>query len=324
MNLGLIAPGPGDGTSFYRAFGPLSYLSRETGIRLITADDWDWTNLLQLDAMFLQRPYTNEHGMIAKLCRALCIPLWVDYDDLYSAFPAWAPRQRVIYGNAEALRVMQFCLETAAVVTVSTEVLRQKLSPKAIVVPNALNTYLWPFSTAPRRKVITWRGSGGHVGDLDPHIETIRAIAAEFPEWEFHWLGAPHFKCFDIGQVHPYRDLFSFMETFHGLAPSIHIVPLADCCFNRCKSNIAWLEAAAAGAVTVAPNYPEWQRPGVINYADDATFECTLRGAIIASDADRSAALAQSREFIHEHLRLSVVNQQRIDILKGLTRGGKG
>lgn len=345
MNLGLIAPGPHDGTSFYRAVGPFAYLSREYGVRLITAERWDWTNLTQCDAVFLQRPFDNEHGMIAKWCRALNVPLWVDYDDLYSAFPDWTPIQQETYGNPQAAEVMRFCLDVANVITVSTpalaDALRRESGTDPVVLPNALNTYLWPMSSLARQPVITWRGSGGHGGDLDPMIGTLRLLAKVHGDWQFHWLGRPHYKCAAIGTVHPYQDLFSYMELFQELAPAIHIVPLADCEFNRCKSNIAWLEASAAGAVTVAPDLPEWRRPGIVRYATQDTkpgrrdppkaeapapvldsFGDAVSWAIRAGEKKRLALLAESRRFILDHLRLSQVNRQRWEILRGLE--GKG
>ena len=287
MNLGIVAPIPSDGTSLYRAWGPFSYLAREVGpsLRLIQHDVWGWPELMELDAMFLQRPYLEEHGMIAKFCKSLNIPLWVDYDDDYACFPEWCQSQQSEYGNPRALSIMHSCVDMAKVVTVSTDALTCLKPEKALVIPNALNTYIWPMSDVPRTNTVAWRGSGGHNGDLDSVLPSLRILFASESKWKMHFFGRPDWRCNRLGEVHSYRDVFSYMEQLHSLAPAIHIVPLCDIPFNRAKSNNAWLEATSTGAIVVAPDLPEWRRPG---------------------------------KYILENLTLPIVNKQRREILQNL------
>jgi len=268
-----------------------------------------------LDVMMLQRPFTQEHAMVARTCKVLNVPLWVDYDDLYSAFPNWALPQRQTYCNPHVYENMRQCLDIAEVVTVSTDGLKL-VSPKAQVIPNALNTEIWPMRNGPRQQIISWRGSGGHGGDLDEVLPALEKLAAAYPDWPQHYFGVPHFKCLDWGVQHPFSDPFSWMERFCEAAPAVHIVPLNDCPFNRAKSNNAWLEATAAGALVVAPNMPEWKRPGIINYAGPSSFYETVKEVIHLSADVREMMVNQSRDYIHANLTLGKVNRKRIDILK--------
>lgn len=253
--------------------------------------------------------------MVARMCKVLNVPLWVDYDDLYSAFPNWTQAQQQFYGGAEAQSVVRLCLELANVVTVSTEALKS-LSQKAELVPNALPTYFWPMTGGPRSNSITWRGSSGHNADCDWGLDAMREVASTRPEHKWHFFGVPSYHCYDFGQVHAYKDAFSYMHDFCTLAPKVHVVPLVDCEFNRAKSNNAWLEATAAGAVVVAPAWPEWIRPGVINYSDLASFRDGILRALDMSNADRAELVHKSRQFITEHLTLDVVNRRRMEILR--------
>ena len=65
------------------------------------------------------------------------------------------------------------------------------------------------------------------------------------------------------------------------------VVPLKDNLFNHAKSNLAWIEATCAGAMTLAPDWPEWRRPGVSNYESPLNFKKLLRERL---EACRSAA----------------------------------
>lgn len=254
--------------------------------------------------------------MVARTCKVANVPLWVDYDDLYTAFPDWCHLQQDDYGVAAAVDNMRQCVALADVVTVSTEALRC-LRRDAVVIPNALNTYIWPCaSNLPRQKVVSWRGSGGHNGDVEPVIPALQSFKAGRPDWSLHFFGRIHWRAKPLGTAHAYRDIFSYMESFKNTAPAVHIVPLADNDFNRAKSNIAWLEASAVGAMTIAPGFEEWKRPGVLNYYSTEGFEAALNMAVSVSEGERAKAVAASRAYISEHLTLAKVNQQRIEILK--------
>ena len=314
MNVGIIAPIPSDGTSLYRAHGPLAYLSRLYGIKLIVSEEWDWTNVLQCNVLFLQRPFTDQHLVVARTAKALNVPLWVDYDDLYDAFPPWTQVQQTIYMCRASIENMRKCIELANVVTVSTEFLKC-LSSRAEVIPNALPTYFWPLSEGPRQKIISWRGSGGHNGDLGPVLPIMRDISDSHRDWKWHFFGMPSYECTEFGEVHPYIDAFSYMQQFAAYAPAIHVVPLSDCRFNRAKSNNAWLEATAAGAVVVAPNWAEWIRPGIINYSDGEGFRSAVLHAMSLSDDDRESLVNMSRDYIEQNLTLHKVNERRAAIL---------
>ena len=91
-------------------------------------------------------------------------------------------------------------------------------------------------------------------------------------------------------------------------------VPLIEDGMNRCKSNIAWIEATAAGAVTIAPDWVEWQKPGVLNYNGLDEFKSMLMRPL----DDAPERWAASRDYIMENLTLNKVNEQRARIVREL------
>jgi hypothetical protein len=122
------------------------------------------------------------------------------------------------------------------------------------------------------------------------------------------------------------EEIFSYMGVFRQLAPFIHIVGLEDNPFNRAKSNVAWVEASAAGAVVLAPDWPEWQRPGVQTYTDPEDFERKLKALMLDYTKEEVRGdgrelhwrALESREFIAKNQTLRKTNETRIEILREL------
>ena len=113
----------------------------------------------------------------------------------------------------------------------------------------------------------------------------------------------------------PSLDIVIYMKTLFDLAPSCMHVPLADNLFNRCKSNIAWIEGSYAGATCVVPSW--WNVPGALSYTDGASYYEAIR-AILSGEVDKVKMNAEAWEFIMDNLALSKVNVQRLQVLNEL------
>ena len=103
---------------------------------------------------------------------------------------------------------------------------------------------------------------------------------------------------------------------------AIQIVPLADDAFNHAKSNIAYIEAAAAGAVSVVPSWPAWRHngmllPGSMSYCSTTDFyEAVAYG--IEHESEMAGTAKTAWEYISSRLFLSDVNEKRRQILDTL------
>ncbi len=331
MNLGVISPSPNDASSFYRAFGAWAYLAREGWLNIVSKEYWNWEDIIQCDALFMQRPYMVPHLNVCKMAKQLRVPVWVDWDDNFLNIPPANPAHDT-YSKPEVFECIKQMYDLAQVVTVSTGAL-VNVFPKAKVIPNALNDYVFNINggyPVPRQQRVTWRGGNTHWEDVEPFLPAIKKVSAANPDWEWHFLGYPHWRAEESVPGGKYTrhnfeaGLLDYLKKFSGLAASVHIVPLKNNPFSWCKSNIAWIEATAAGptsgSLVVAPDWPEWSHPGVLNYHDEQEFETVLQGALTMSANKRQKLVEDSRKYIQENLLLSEVNKKRLDIWREITR----
>ena len=325
MNLGLCLPAPADPTSFYRALGVFGPLAKEHNINLITGNYWSWENVIQCDVLFVQRPFADEHRKVCEIARSLKVPIWLDYDDNLWNVPQSNSAYQ-LYMNTRAHANMRTMCRMADVVTVTTQELARQIQG-ATVVPNAFNDYIWDMSELPRQNSISWRGSATHFEDMEGYIPQIEYLARINSEWNWHFIGQPHWAI-TKGIIPPKRialhqycdSMFSYIETFRQVAPSIHIVTLQDSLFNKCKSNLAWVESTMCGAVTIAPDWEEWGGRGCILYDSPDTFYDAVHQAIVRGSDWRRTQLTVARDYINFNLKLSHVNESRWEILKRLAK----
>jgi len=327
-NLAVICPSQTDATSFYRGVGPLAELRRErSDLALTFINSIDWATLKLCDAVFLQRPFSNNHLMIAELTKRNRLPLWLDFDDDLFCVPEWNPCA-AIYNKKEIQKNVATMAALADVITVSTEAIRERLLPlnkNIVVVPNAFDERLVgarPEHKQPDAPLIMWRGSKTHRKDLNVAGEACIQLSQANPNATWLFLGEtpwfadymPHKNTICAEPIDP----IEYWEFLGKTKPSIMIVPLNDCEFNRSKSNICWQEASFAGAATLAPNWPEWKKPGVTNYENGADFLPKLMAMLEASKVQLSCNANKSWQYINENLLLSIVNKKRHAILEEL------
>ena len=355
FKLAVDCPDPEDGTSLMRGIGPLAAMCRqdrrlELSRCLVTPQgapgySWDW--LVECDALFLQRPYTFEAVACAQTARAFGRPVWVDWDDDLTCVPE-SNYFHSAHPPERAKKVMALCWALADVVTVSTNHLRERLlelglgqqlpksareqldAGKVRVIPNACH---WPMRNAPRTRRVVWRGGRSHDEDVMAFLPAIAEVARlpQFSQWEWWFVG--EMSAYVAAQVKAaipapnlradYKDfIHQYMGALNALAPWLVMVPLADNMFNRSKSNLAWIEATAAGAVTLAPDWEEWRRPGVVNYADRPNFKGYLRWFLETfGEQNVSVHATKSRDYIDEYLLLDKVNENRWEIIESLGAG---
>lgn len=343
-SLALFAPNPTDSTSFYRAVGPLHALKRtmKTPFSINVIDVVNWATLKSSDVVFMQRPYLKAHATIFEMSRDCGKPVWLDFDDDLFKVPLSNKSFRS-YNNIETHNNMTHMICKADVITVSTQELKQSIGGilwniaktkaddpefklnqnKVIVAPNGYDADLFShYRTGPFKKVqnklITWRGSDTHDKDLMCFTPQIKSAFSKHLDWRLNLVGSPFWytvECLDnIEGLQPNNIILSdpmdpiqYFKFLWMTSPSLVFVPLWDCKFNRAKSNIAWIEGAHAGAVTLAPDWEEWQKPGVVTYKDTADFENKL-DQFMSGKFDNAKLYAESWDYINKNLTLDVIN----------------
>src|SRR5678815_3476713 len=72
-----------DGTSFYRAFGPLAHLSEIMDVEVIDyfSRPFTWADIKPVDIFFLHRPFREDLIQVVTYAKELGVKIWVDFDD---------------------------------------------------------------------------------------------------------------------------------------------------------------------------------------------------------------------------------------------------
>lgn len=326
--LGVYCPSPADTTSFYRGMGPLSHLAKNARhLDIIVSSTWQWMNISMCDLMFIQRPASKDAYGLIEICRDVGVPVWVDYDDHLLQVPTDNPAFFQFSDEAAQESVVR-SLRNADVISVSTEHLARqfrKVAPNAfiVVIPNAFNEVHFNYrQVRERQKRVIWRGSRTHHRDVMTQAESIIDLSnmEKFKDWLWHFIGdnlwfltdrMPHKQTYITKPVDPHE----YHRHIHDLCPTALIAPLYPSDFNYCKSNIAFIEATFAGAVTIAPRWEEWDLPGVLTYDNSQKdFSYKLK-QVLEGKVDTGKMVAEAWTFINDALTLSKMNQRRVNLI---------
>jgi hypothetical protein len=337
-----IVPNSTNASSFYRAYGPFGDLHRKGKIELLLAHEFDWSLCKLVDVFFLQRPHDEQAAGLVDLAKKNGVKVWIDWDDDFMSIPISNPAFGT-YADPKNQARMLGIIERADLVTVSTQVLKEVFRARGItsrieVVPNALDDRIcgdrsWDEPAGPRNDLVIWRGSNTHVADIEEHADAIMDAVEKNPKTQFLFWGFTPWslaKRVDPAVQKNIRfaeacDVVEYLRRLKAFRPRAVIVPLQDNAFNRAKSNIAWIEATYAGALTVGPNWPEWPTVGSVYYGKlndgDRTAPCFAFAANLAANSSIDSRTAGEMngaawEHIQKTLTLSMVNRRRADLMR--------
>lgn len=284
----------------------------------------EWPMFGNASAAFVSRPHLPRHMAFMEDCTLNGLPTWVDHDDNLWDVPRHNPRRS--YYSKQVQETATLGCTRAYIVTASTEQLAEVISTKAApdariyVLPNAF-PHWYGWNSNPRQKVILWRGGDNHLGDMLAVADDVVQVLNENPDWRLVTVGAEPWFVTERIPNHGHFDHMTIPAFHHwlrhGIGPAVMLNPLTDCDFNRCKSNISWMEGTMAGAVCVVPDFQEFRQPGALNYRE-GKFAEMFRLALAMSGEDRGALVAASRAQINEKYHLDVVGRSRYAILKQL------
>lgn len=176
-------------------------------------------------------------------------------DDLFNVDPGNSVAQN-LFARTEIRDAIKANAASADVVTVSTEPLAdlmREVNPNVVVLPNCIPQWLTEH-TRPRTPKLTigWGGSASHVDDIEECASEVRRFVARNPQTELHLMGG-RFKSFGPARI---DDWFDGVEDFlRHIDYDIALAPLRPSIFNRSKSNLKALEAAALGIPSICSDF---------------------------------------------------------------------
>jgi hypothetical protein len=338
MKILLVADNFQDGIAFYRSVGPWNQLEKNydhynlSVTKFPAHETFRWDIFSAHDVMVISNPRNKKHYDTIMAARNFGITVWADYDDCYVDIPEENQSFNILTAG-HVNQLTKDCLMACDVVTVTTNYLKNVFLPfnsNIKVIPNGFPLEMVTEKslgeiTQGTQNFVSWRGSTSHIVNLDEYSEQIIEVAKNNSEWTFNFFGmnvAPIFrKQFNYGH-YGFANLVDSFYRMKQMSSKIQIVTLYERPFNLSKSNIAWIEATIAGSVVLAPDWEEWQKPGIVNYSSKEDFKVKLQ-ALLNGEYDLKAHFEKSRDYIFENLSLKKVNKERLKILQSLCVAGK-
>lgn len=333
----MFSPNDLDGVSLYRHWGPLLQLERMGYVRLIAMPSdskqlTNWQYYKKSDLAFIHRPTKNHDFYFIKECEKHGLPVWVDIDDNFFRITDDNDAFHY-YSTEEAQKYMVYALKAANRVTVATKrfqtFLRENFQLEAGLIPNALDdAFIKHKRDFNGNNKILWRGSRSHLADLlyfqSPICNSIKKRINDF-DWYFMGMN-PFFISRQMKKPpmiwHASMNYIDYMIKVSEINPSFNFVPLLDCEFNRTRSVNSWMEGTLAGSVSLAPNWEEWQYPGMVHYKtmDWDDFEGKLDDLLSAQKSVLKEMHDNAWEYIVDNLLLSNVNKMRLELINETSR----
>lgn len=210
--------------------------------------------------------------------------------------------------KTEAAKWLETLCGVADLVTTTTETLAKVISDALrannvekdiAVLPNYLDMEVWDrpkpqhYSDEIR---LMWAGGASHREDIKSIAPVIRRLAGEYKNLKFVFCGDDFTKLFEgINYEHIYGVEFEVWPgKLHSIQGDIAIAPLLDNEFNRCKSNLKYLEYSIA------------KMPGVYS---SVVYEKTVKDGV-------TGMIAHDNEEFYQKIKLLIDRPDKRDQIK--------
>jgi glycosyltransferase involved in cell wall biosynthesis len=225
--------------------------------------------------------------------------------------------------SMQQLMAIRYFIRKADGVIVTTNLLKDRLAPlnkKIAVVQNALDERLWrrePSSDVSeaknRRRVIGYMGTHTHDADLMMIAQALVTVARKHPDpIELQFIGGfadsavlaafgdVPLKVLDVGRNVEYPAFARWMvdNVFWDFA----VAPLVDNDFNRCKSDLKFLDYSALGVPGIYSNVPAYEtvqhmETGYLSNNDTESWVEALQ-RLLSDHRLRQTLASNAREYV--------------------------
>jgi len=302
----LLSPPGWAPVRYYRGEGAMLQLWRiDPSIEVVTPRyDEIWKDLIACDIVYCFRTFDDRCLSVAQKAKDLGKKIWFDLDDavwaLEPSHPSYAG-----YGP-KTLQIIEWFVQNSDKITVSTKEIKKRMMSDCEVIPNALDFYTLKYEPINSRieNQLHWRGGASHAEDLYEFREEMGKHITVYHGFNPPWHKRKHF---------PY--VFDYFQYIQDLFASCVVVPLIDNVFNRCKSNIAALEAIYAGAIPIVPAWEEWEFPERYAYSTKEEFSARIEEVLALSFEEYRAKVETYRKWVKENRSLEIMNKRRVEIV---------
>jgi FkbM family methyltransferase len=276
----------------------------------ITNEELDAVDLIIIQRFF-PRPETKE---FIDYLFTLGKPIVYEIDDLLTQLPSSNPS----YDGGMLSKPYIFDVaRKCSAITTSTDALSRHFNAyndNVHILPNLLNSSLWCKTTPPSQGpvIIGYAGTITHSADLTLLEEVLERVSSKYGNRvAFSFMGCATER---ISRL-PGFSFISFETTYEAYARKLQeipldimLVPLEDNPFNRCKSNIKWLEYSACGIAGIYADLPPY----------NTTVTHGKTGLLVGQNTDK---WVHAIELLIEHpdLRKQISRQAREEVLSKYT-----
>ncbi len=320
-----------------RLIEPMEFLSRNISFKWalkfdpdkqsMTADPGviEWSDMIIIQRIF---PGKDTLEILDKILSS-GKPVIYEADDLLWKIPKSNPVHETFQDYIPTIKSI---LPKVSLITASTEELKkefQRFNPCVKVLPNLINTENWHSTDTPvdnQRIRIGFAGTATHGEDLTLAEDALLRIASKYGESiQFIFMGFVTSKLkqlpnLEIVQFETYK---KYPDVLQSLNLDIAIAPLVDNRFNRCKSNIKWLEYSMAGITGVFSNLPPYNscvidgKTGILVGNSSEEWFNALDGLLADRDNCRSIALRAETK-VRQSYSLEAAAEQYLSSWKSL------
>lgn len=262
IKLGIVMNGIPTSLDYYRTLGFFPYVGVDTEV--IDVKEVNWWTVPKYDVVLVPRPCTLERFRACQIVKELGKILLVDFDDDLMNLPDEfeADKESIKDFSKKSITLANVIICSTETVASSIANSFGNISPKMIVIrKNKHNDYIFKFDPQP-----SFDKTFGFRGTERVHKWNVNKFRTIFQEGDWIFWGG-WMKEF-YGKHLNELSFIDYMVSLRTRHPGVMVKPLVDIPHNRAKSNCAWLEATYAGSVCLAPDWPEWQEPGILNYSD--------------------------------------------------------
>lgn len=233
---------------------------------------------LDADIVIFHRPGDDRSLQVAKLLRKAGKKIVMDNDDTYKGIDA----QKLGKTFVKVDQAIDEFIPFADMVTCSTEYLAKeyrKLSPNVVVLPNCVDPDDWPEPLRNEGDKVRiglvgtvvmnddYKGVKGvlkHLSSRDDVQLVVFGLPPKIKETEkVQFLYRKEYKFWESLNIdwQPFVKMEEYFDTLNGLRLDIMFIPRNDDYFNRCKSNLKFLEASMLEIPTVAQGFKDGNSP---------------------------------------------------------------
>lgn len=288
--------------------------------------------VINSDVIVFHRPENPDKLKLIKYLKELGKKIVFDNDDTYKdneqvKLNKYMDKERVDRGLKAINGVVDECIKEADLVTASTEFLAEeyrKINPNVVVLPNCVDPFLFdePLRNEGEKVRIGITGSVGLTSDLDvlapifrhyendPRVQLVffslhgkseqTKLVQEIYVGEYETLNS-----FKNVEWQPMVPASEYYETLNNLRLDIMIIPRTDTYFNRCKSNLKFLEASMLEIPVVGQAFADGKSPYqgdgdmMLLAHDTQEFVAQIERLIVDKELRRETG-RKAREYVEE------------------------